>query len=48
MTYDHKHRHVSDKGVPYEFKDIQQLINNFFADAERVLRKYRDDESDFD
>jgi len=21
LPYDHKHRHISDKGVPYEFKD---------------------------
>lgn len=31
LAYDHKHRHVSDKGVPYEFKDAQQLINDFFC-----------------
>jgi len=37
LAYDHKHRHVSDKGVPYEFKDAQQLINDFFADVDRVL-----------
>lgn len=37
LAYDHKHRHVSDKGVPYEFKDTQQLINDFFADVDRVL-----------
>ena len=39
MAYDHKHRHVSDKGVPYEFKDAQQLISDFFADVDRVLRE---------
>lgn len=37
MTYDHKHRHVSDKGVPYEFKDAQQLLKDFFEDVDRVL-----------
>lgn len=37
LAYDHKHRHVSDQGVPYEFKDAQQLINDFFADVDRVL-----------
>lgn len=37
LTYDHKHRHASDKGVPYEFKNAQQLINDFFADVDRVL-----------
>ena len=39
MAYDHKHRHASDKGVPYEFKDVQQLISDFFADVDRVLRE---------
>ncbi|MGI9213937.1 MAG: toxin-antitoxin system TumE family protein [Methylococcaceae bacterium] len=37
LAYDHKHRHVSDKGIPYEFKDAQQLISDFFADVDRVL-----------
>lgn len=37
MAYDHKHRHASDKGVPYEFKDAQQLLNDFFADVDRIL-----------
>ncbi len=25
LAYDHKHRHVSDKGLPYEFQDAHQL-----------------------
>jgi hypothetical protein len=37
LTFDHKHRHASDKGVPYEFKDAQQLLEDFFADVDRVL-----------
>jgi hypothetical protein len=37
LAYDHKHRHTADKGVPYEFQDAQQLINDFFADVDRVL-----------
>jgi hypothetical protein len=31
------HRHASDEGVPYKFKDAQQLLENFFADVDRVL-----------
>ena len=27
LPYDHKHRHASDKGVPYEFVDAHQLLN---------------------
>lgn len=41
LAYDHKHRHVSDKGVPYEFKNVQQLINDFFADVDRVLAEVK-------
>ncbi len=37
LAHDHKHRHISDKGVPYEFTDAQQLINDFFADVDRIL-----------
>lgn len=29
--------HASDKGVPYEFKDAQQLLEDFFADVDCVL-----------
>jgi hypothetical protein len=39
--FDHKHRHVSDQGIPYEFKDAQQLINDFFADVDRVLQEVK-------
>lgn len=41
LAYDHKHRHVSDKGVPYEFKDAQQLLNDFFADVDCVLSEVK-------
>jgi len=41
LTFDHKHRHASDHGVPYEFKDAQQLFNDFFADVDRILLELR-------
>ncbi len=41
LPYDHKHRHAADKGIPYEFKDAQQLLNDFFADVDRVLQEAR-------
>ena len=41
LTFDHKHRHMSDKGVPYEFKNAQQLLEDFFADVDRVLLEIR-------
>jgi Family of unknown function (DUF6516) len=40
-VYDHKHRYGSDTGVPYEFKDAQQLMNDFFADVDRILTGVR-------
>ena len=39
LPYDHKHRHIADKGVPYEFKDAYQLLSDFFADVDRVLKE---------
>lgn len=33
----HKHRHASDKSAPCEFKGAQQLLEDFFADVDRVL-----------
>lgn len=41
LPYDHKHRYASDRGVPYEFKDAQTLIDNFYADVERVVQEGR-------
>jgi len=41
MAYDHKHRHSTDKGVPYEFTDAQQLLNDFFADVDAVLSEVK-------
>jgi hypothetical protein len=37
LPYDHRHRHGSDKGVPYEFRDAYQLLKDFFEEADRVL-----------
>jgi len=41
LTYDHKHRRVSDKGVPYEFQDAHQLMIDFFAEVDRVSQELR-------
>jgi hypothetical protein len=35
---DHWHRTEKDPGRPYEFKDAETLINDFFDEVERVLR----------
>lgn len=38
LSFDHKHRHASDKGVPYEFRDAHQLLSDFFLEADRVMK----------
>lgn len=42
LPYDHRHRHVSDKGVPYEFKDAYQLLADFFNEVDRLLKDIGD------
>ncbi len=42
LTYDHRHRHARDKGVPYEFQDAQQLLVDFFNEVDRVLKEARE------
>jgi hypothetical protein len=41
FCWDHKHQHVSDKGVPYHFKSADQLLADFFADADRVMKEVK-------
>lgn len=41
LAYDHKHRHISDKGVPYEFQDTFQLLSDFFQEVDRVLKEIK-------
>ena len=41
FTYDHQHRHALDKGVPYEFKDAAQLLADFFAEVDSVLKELK-------
>lgn len=41
LTYDHKHRHATDQGVPYEFKDAAQLLSDFFGEVDRVLEEIK-------
>ena len=41
LSYDHKHRHASDHGVPYEFRDAHQLLADFFAEVDRVLKEIK-------
>ena len=39
LPYDHKHRHARDKGVPYEYTSAYQLLQDFFAEVDRVLEE---------
>ncbi len=41
LAYDHKHRHESDKGVPYSFVDAHQLLNDFFSEVDQVLAQVK-------
>lgn len=37
---DHWHRTETDEGRPYEFKDAETLIDDFFDEVERMLAKH--------
>lgn len=37
---DHWHRTETDPGRPYEFKDAETLIDDFFDEVERVLDEH--------
>jgi len=38
---DSQRKHVSDKGVPYEFRDAHQLLSDFFTEVDRVLEEIK-------
>jgi hypothetical protein len=37
---DHWHRTARDKGRPYVFKDAERVVDDFFAEVERVLSEH--------
>ena len=39
LPYDHRHRTSSDTGVPYLFESPQRLLEDFFAEVDRVIRE---------
>lgn len=41
LPFDHRHRHASDAGTPYEFQSAYQLLKDFFRDVDDTLRKVR-------
>lgn len=38
-SYDHRHRHALDEGVLYEFDTVYQLVSDFYAEVDRVLKE---------
>ena len=42
MAFDHKHRHATDLGVHYEFKNAHQLLSDFFTEVDLVLKVVRE------
>jgi len=39
LGYDHRHRTASDKGVPYAFESASRLLEDFFAEVDRVIKE---------
>jgi len=39
LPYDHRHRHALDEGVVYEFDTAYQLVSDFYAEVDRVLKE---------
>ena len=37
--YDHRHRHSKDAGLLYEFNTAYQLLCDFYAEVDRVLKE---------
>jgi len=41
LPYDHRHQTASDKGVPYAFESASRLLEDFFAEVDRVTKEAR-------
>lgn len=39
FPYDHRHRHAVDEAVLYEFDTAYQLVSDFYAEVDRVLKE---------
>jgi outer membrane receptor for Fe3+-dicitrate len=39
FPYDHRHRHALDEGMLYEFDTAYQLVSDFYAEVDRVLKE---------
>lgn len=41
LPFDHKHRQAGDSGVPYAFASTHQLLEDFFEEADRILKEVK-------
>ena len=39
LRFDHKHQSSSDPGVPYQFENAYQLLEDFFKEVGRIMSK---------
>ncbi len=39
VSYDHVHRFIKDKEVPYKFENAQQLLTDFLNEVNSILSK---------
>ena len=39
LPYDHKHRTAHDKGVRYHFQSARQLLEDFFAEVDKLMQE---------
>ena len=39
LPFDHRHRTPSDQGIPYAFESAQQLLEDFFAEVDHVIKE---------
>ena len=39
LPYDHRHQTSSDEGVPYAIESAYRLLEDFFAELDRVIKE---------
>ncbi len=41
VPFDHRHRHATDEGAPYVYRSAYELLGDFFAEVDRVLKELK-------
>ena len=41
IEFDHMHKNLADKGTPYEFKNANQLLEDFFNRVDEIVKKVK-------